>query len=85
MIIEISKLKLPVGVAGSRSRVEQLAITIGRCFCVLGATSMRMLFNVIGSAMNWAEQQSPLELVVSGLAMAAILYVVLVVAEGPRG
>ena len=46
---------------------------------------MRFFFDAIGSAMYWAERQPPLEMVAFVLATAAILYVVLVMAEGPAG
>ena len=46
---------------------------------------MRMFFDATGSAMHWAERQPPLELAASGLAHVVVLYVVLMVAEGPRG
>lgn len=46
---------------------------------------MRFLDNAIGSAMQWAEGQPPLELLVSLVAVAAVLYVVFLIAEGPSG
>lgn len=44
---------------------------------------MRYLENAVGSAIHWAERQPPLELLLSVVAVAAIVYVVFLMADGP--
>jgi hypothetical protein len=44
---------------------------------------MRFLNDTVGSAIHWVERQPPLELALSVVAVAAIVYVVYLMADAP--